>query len=802
MTKHTINKKIMAAAVAILASGGAYAQCLDGNCEDGYGVYQYEDGTRYEGYWSYGFRDGFGMQIMPNGDTYIGQFDLDHYNGNGTYTWAENGNKYIGHWQKSNRQGIGTYISADGTVQRGLFNNDEMLDDNERMNGCINGDCKNGFGVYIYNDGSIYEGEWIKKKPNGQGRMTENGGAIYEGEFLDGEYYGFGVRTAPDGTQKAGMWENNRFVGEVNTNSMKGEISGYTTNGYGIWISDDGSYYMGYWKDDKMHGQGTLYRSDGVVCDGCWEQAKMNGYGKVTFAENDESGRAYYVGDIRNDEFTGFGTMVWKDGSVFYGQFVGGLPNGQGVMIDTDKNGEKISGVWKDGQCNRHVDERDFDLIFGSKNGFGIKLNEYGRYAGQLSDGAPNGQGTLRCHSGFTVVGNCFKDGKNIGEGMLECPDGRRYVGYIEDASANGKGTIYYPDGSTFSGTFKNGDVVEEKEEVVAEVAKPEVSWTTPQLYNTETTSTKAQLEICVTSKEPLQEVLVYVNGVVKYKDVASRGFKVVTSKCDHTVKCEVELEPGKNEIYATIKNAGGTTKTDIRTITLQKSDKISEEKRVALVIGNSSYQNILALPNPKNDANLMASTLQQLGFETIVSIDLSKDDMIRKIKEFGQRLSETKGVGLFFYAGHGLQVDGINYLVPVNASIDKKQDVEFECVNLQRLLGEMDYAENDLNIVILDACRNNPFAKMRAVNDGGLAAINAPKGTYIAFATAPGSTASDGDGDNGLYTSQLVKYIKEPGIKLEDVFKKTRSAVYGLSDKQQVPWENSSIFGDFFFQK
>ncbi|MBQ5572358.1 MAG: caspase family protein, partial [Bacteroidales bacterium] len=295
--------------------------------------------------------------------------------------------------------------------------------------------------------------------------------------------------------------------------------------------------------------------------------------------------------------------------------------------------------------------------------------------------------------------------------------------------------------------------------------------------------------------------VTVTVNGVVKAKK-SNRGFTVVSSQCDYTFEYEIDLEPGQNEIKAIVKNAGGTTTTDARRVTLNKSDNVSSEKRLALIIGNGAYQYIGALNNPSNDARLMGETLGSLGFETMVYTDLSQNEMISKIREFGNKLTEEKAVGLFFYAGHGLQVNGENYLVPITANITKQQDVELECVNLKRVLGEMEYAQNDLNIIILDACRNNPFANMRAINSGGLAAVNAPRGTFIAFATSPGNVASDGSGSNGLYTEQLAQEITQPGIKIEDVFKKVRSRVYEISQQQQIPWENSSIFGDFYFKK
>ncbi len=797
---NTTSKKIMAAALALLTAAGSHAQCIDGNCDDGYGVYLYSNGERYEGFWNNGKHNGFGAYTMPTGDTYVGQFLDGAYNGRGTYSWADNGNKYIGHWQNGDRQGIGTYILSDGRVVTGIFMNDEMIDDDQKVDGCINGDCQNGFGVAIYDNGAVYEGFWGNGYPNTQGKMTEPDGSVYEGEFLNGYYNGFGIRTTPDGLTKCGLWEEDRFVSEVNPETMKGDISGNTTNGYGIYVFESGDYYMGYWKNDKMNGQGTIFRTDGTQMQGCWENNQLNGFGIITYGEESESTLAKYIGDLRNGELNGYGCMIWKDNSIYYGQLKNGQPNGQGVLIDTEKGSVKQQGVWENNKLITEMDENDFDLIYGSKDGFGIKLTIDGRYAGQLKNGIPNGQGTLRCHTGFTAVSNNFVNGTINGYGMMECPDGRRYVGEMAGATAEGQGTLYFSDGTSVSGIFHDGNLIDEGQSFDEAVAKPQASWVNP---DTETTDQKTTVELCVASGAQIEEIILYVNGEVKSKKVNPRNPKFKNAKCDYNFKFEVELNPGANEIYATVKNKGGISSSEKINITLQKSDKISESKRLALIIGNSEYANITPLANPQNDANLMGDILQKLDFETMVFTNLGKDDMIKKIREFGSRLSETKAVGLFFYAGHGLQVDGDNYLVPVNAEIAKKQDVEFECVNLKRLLGEIEYAGNDLNIIILDACRNNPFANMRAINDGGLAAVNAPKGTFIAFATAPGSVAADGGSTgNGLYTSQLAKHISQPNSTIEEVFKKTRTDVYNISNKEQVPWENSSIFGDFYFKK
>jgi len=197
-----------------------------------------------------------------------------------------------------------------------------------------------------------------------------------------------------------------------------------------------------------------------------------------------------------------------------------------------------------------------------------------------------------------------------------------------------------------------------------------------------------------------------------------------------------------------------------------------------------------------------MAKKLKTIGFDVMLYTDLAYDDMKQRIREFGNKLDEQKGVGLFYYAGHGIQVNGENYLIPIDAHIKSYDDIEEQAINLGRVTGEMAYARNDLNIIILDACRNSPFAGSGKGGGKGLAGTTAPSGTFIAYATAPGSVAADGSGKNGLYTQELLKVIDLKGKKIEDIFKIVRRKVYELSDKKQTPWENSSIFEDFYFVK
>ncbi len=221
---------------------------------------------------------------------------------------------------------------------------------------------------------------------------------------------------------------------------------------------------------------------------------------------------------------------------------------------------------------------------------------------------------------------------------------------------------------------------------------------------------------------------------------------------------------------------------------------------RQALVIGNSEYRHAGRLRNPVNDARAIGSTLQQLGFDVTLLTDADQRKMERTIREFGDQLRQRKGVGLFYYAGHGMQFDGENYLLPTDINPSTEEDVSYDAVPLGKLLAQMRAAGNGMNVVILDACRNNPFARSFRTFNPGLAQVNAAAGTFISFATAPGQVAADGDQGNGLFTSNLLRHLPTPGIKLEEVFKRTTADVYRASGQRQAPWVQYSVIGDFYF--
>jgi uncharacterized caspase-like protein len=221
-------------------------------------------------------------------------------------------------------------------------------------------------------------------------------------------------------------------------------------------------------------------------------------------------------------------------------------------------------------------------------------------------------------------------------------------------------------------------------------------------------------------------------------------------------------------------------------------------EKRIALVIGNSAYKSS-PLRNPVNDARAIARALADTGFKVLVIEDATQTTMRRAIRAFGDQLA-IGGVGVFYYAGHGMQVRGRNYLIPVNADIEREDEVEDQAVDANVVLAKMDSAKNSLNLMILDACRNNPFMRAFRSSAQGLAQMDAPSGTLVAFATAPGSVAADGEGANGVYTKHLLANISKPGLPVEQLFKQVRIGVTRETRDRQVPWESSSLKGDFFF--
>jgi uncharacterized caspase-like protein len=231
----------------------------------------------------------------------------------------------------------------------------------------------------------------------------------------------------------------------------------------------------------------------------------------------------------------------------------------------------------------------------------------------------------------------------------------------------------------------------------------------------------------------------------------------------------------------------------------------VLRQPRIALVIGNANYSAEMKLANPVSDAKLIGSTLEKLGFDVILVTDAPQKQMQRAMVEFGDRLAKagTNAVGLFYYAGHGLQLDGQNYLVPTDADISREVDVEIDAVPADLVLKQMAYADSRVNIVILDACRNNPLARdyRSASASEGFAEIRIkPKGTFISYSTAPGEVAVDGTDGHSPFASALADAIQVPGLDVPAVFQRVRERVLEATDERQTPWDSSSLVKSFYF--
>jgi len=342
-----------------------------------------------------------------------------------------------------------------------------------------------------------------------------------------------------------------------------------------------------------------------------------------------------------------------------------------------------------------------------------------------------------------------------------------------------------------------------------SEIQKPMVEWLNPAVENMNSIEQLVEVEACINSKA-IPTVQFFFNERLQ----SDRDFEIVKSEagCNFRFKKAVAYSDGINTLELKVTNAGGTTSIVRRVVYNPDEEIIDEEplaggvskvKRIALVIGNSNYQKG-NLSNPVNDARAMKVKLETLGFKVLKYENSSYKDIKKAIDEFGKQLKHYD-VGLFYYAGHGIQLNGRNYLVPIDALLENEEDVEYDCVLADRVMGKMEAANSNTNIVILDACRNNPFENSwsRNVQSNGLAFMNAPKGTFIAYATSPGRTAADGrSNSNGVYTAAILKYIGTPNLTIEEVFKKVRAEVSDVTHDQQTPWESTSLIGKFYFKK
>ncbi len=323
----------------------------------------------------------------------------------------------------------------------------------------------------------------------------------------------------------------------------------------------------------------------------------------------------------------------------------------------------------------------------------------------------------------------------------------------------------------------------------------PVISWGNPVNENSVVSSENFTIEACIGSPTELKSAKILVNGENQGEN---NVFTVSGNEsCNYKWMRSAILKEGDNSIYIIATNVAGSTTSEKRTIKYQAA---AVEKRIALIFGNAVYGTKVSLKNPVNDANLIEATLKGLGFDVIKRINAGIAEMKDAVREFSRKLPDYN-VALFYYAGHGVQIDGLNYLIPTDAILKEPGDCKYEAIPVDFVTDEFRKYPNNTNIVILDACRNNPFQNWARGGDNGFKAINPTNGTIISFATAAGAAAIDGSSSNGLFTEELVKQIVIPQ-PIESVFKRTRVEVKKRSNGEQIPMEWTNLNGDFYFKK
>lgn len=352
------------------------------------------------------------------------------------------------------------------------------------------------------------------------------------------------------------------------------------------------------------------------------------------------------------------------------------------------------------------------------------------------------------------------------------------------------------------------GETEEEKVVVknTPKYSKPTISWVYPAQETIETSENVVTIKACVNSSEK-PTMSLYADGV----ELTSRDFVIVPSKqpdCPYRFEKQVTIPPNANltNLRFVAKNSGGSVESSRKIYKIKSQNPEAEERRIALLIGNAAYKH-KPLNNTLNDVDDMAKKLEGLGFKVIKHKNLKAEEMSMAFIKFGRELA-SYDVGMFFYAGHGLQNgSGTNFLVPIDAeAIKTDQDFNKYCVEVDELFGQMKKANSKVNIIILDACRDNPLDARNATRGSGSRGLSAPtqnpQGSFIFYAASANQTALEGEGSrNGIFTGELLKFIDKPNLKLEEVVKETSKAVKLKTNDQQKPAWYSEFDGDFYFR-
>lgn len=317
-----------------------------------------------------------------------------------------------------------------------------------------------------------------------------------------------------------------------------------------------------------------------------------------------------------------------------------------------------------------------------------------------------------------------------------------------------------------------------------------EIDWSLPSYSSTN--MKEVNIKACIKSLTKIEQVNVFLNGQL------CRGLNaVVNDGCDYAVNQNINLAKGSNTLKIQVENSGGIKEAK-RIVNYIAPDPVSVNKRYALIVGNAAYRNG-SLINPVNDAVDIEAKLKQLDFTTSLVTNATKEKLEYAIRDIVQKAKGYDAV-MFFYSGHAVQYEGKNYLIPINVSLQTPSDISY-CIDMDFVLGKMEDAQCEMKIVVLDACRNNPFPSWtKGVDKNGLTGLDAPSGTFISYAAGKGKVAQDGTGRNSPYTEEFLKVLDIPGLNILDFFQEVGDRVKIKTNKLQTPWTESSFSGKFYF--
>ncbi len=606
---------------------------------------------------------------------------------------------------------------------------------------------RDGKGIYKWNDGGVYEGDFKNGGREGYGKINLIDGSSYEGNWVKNKKEGQGTYTFKDGRYLEGIWKEDNI----------------DPNKIAKFFYEKG-YYLGYFvPQENQLREGTI---------GTWVWNSGHKYTARVVSTDDSR---TYPGGIQESGTKGKGTLSYDNGDLAEGIFNdGNLEEGTYTL----KNGGFITGTWKD---NKPVGRAKGKII--SDTGF---------YEGEFVDGKYEGEGTWFSKEGKILHQGTFKENMLI-DGKSVYENGDFYVGQFKGTKRHGKGIYTYKNGEVLDGEWEEGEIIQED---FLGIGVGLVEDDTSVYIDNIVKNGPADKSGKLFPKTRIYSIK-NKNGYMQRVRTVEEAVKLLKDNEDN-----LEAEMQISSFFSSNKRTVKITKEIIQSGMFSEIPK--EEARLALVIGNKDYKTS-PLDNTVSDAQSMKEVLEEVGFEVILKTNVDEDEFKIALWEFGDKIEElgSNTSALFFYSGHALQVAGKNYLIPIGARIKNQRDVEIESIEADEVMAALNRASQGIKIAILDACRNNPYKTWtKDFSTGlGLAEMRSPMGTIIAFSTAPGKLArDDGFDGNSVYTGHLVENIKVPGLAIETVFKRTRTQVYEFTEQEQQPWENTSLMSEFYF--